>query len=223
MKKLSIYIGLSLVIVLSFSGCRPGATDNTDELKEKDDRILVLEERVEKLEEELADVPFDSLPYRAGKTMKIIKNKDMNALSQYVHPEKGLRFTPYPYVDIEKDQVFTAQEVANLMENETVMNWGAYDGSGEPIDLKFSDYYDRFVYDKDFINPQVIGNNTAIGQGNTTDNVKEAYPDGYFIEFHFSYFEPQYGGIDWENLKLVFEKHEGTWFLVGIIHGEWTI
>lgn len=33
----------------------------------------------------------------------------------------------------------------------------------------------------------------------------QVYPNGYFIEFHFSGFNPQFEGIDWESLKLVFE------------------
>ncbi len=155
--------------------------------------------------------------------MELIKDKDMNALSKYVHPTFGVRFTPYFYIDVQADQVFTSSQVANLMQDTEVITWGAYDGSGEPIELKFSEYFDKFIYDKDFVNPEIIGNNVAIGSGNMVDNVAEVYPNGHFIEFHFSQFDPQYEGIDWESLRLVFEEYNNRWYLVGVIHGQWTI
>jgi len=155
--------------------------------------------------------------------MELIKAKDMNTLSQYVHPTSGVRFTPYFFVDAQTDQVFTPSQAAGLMQDTQVITWGVYDGSGEPINLKFSDYYDKFIYDKDFVNPEIIGNNVAVGSGNMIDNVAEIYPNGHFIEFHFSQFDPQYEGIDWESLRLVFEQHNNTWYLVGVIHGQWTI
>ena len=43
------------------------------------------------------------------------------------------------------------------------------------------------------------------------------------VEYHFPGFDPQYGGLDWASLRLVFQEFEGRWVLVGIIHDEWTI
>ena len=155
--------------------------------------------------------------------IELIKAKDMATLSSYIHPSQGLRLTPYFYIDPQSDQIFTAQEVAGLDQNTTAFNWGRYDGSGEVISLTFNDYYDTFIYDEDFISPQLIGNNVPIGSGNTLDNVAEVYPNGHFIEFHFTGMEPQFEGIDWRSLRLVFEQDNGLWYLVGIVHGQWTI
>ncbi len=155
--------------------------------------------------------------------IKLIKAKDMASLSRYVHPTQGIRLTPYFYIDSQNDQVFTAQDLATLDQNVNVFNWGYYDGSGEPIDLNFNDYYDTFIYDEDFMNPQLIGNNTPIGSGNIIDNLAQVYPNGHFVEFHFSQIDPQYEGLDWRSLRLVFEQDNGLWYLVGIVHGQWTI
>lgn len=155
--------------------------------------------------------------------MKLIEAADFKALSSYIHPAKGVRFTPYFYVDPEVDQVFSVAETAELMEDTQVINWGVFDGSGEPMELTFSDYYDQFIYDADFMNADMIGNNVALGEGNTIDNVAEAYPDGQFIEFHFPQIDPQFGGIDWRSLRLIFEETNNELHLVGIVHGEWTI
>jgi hypothetical protein len=29
--------------------------------------------------------------------------------------------------------------------------------------------------------------------------------------------------MDWESLRLVFVQEDGAWWLVGIVHDEWTI
>jgi hypothetical protein len=42
------------------------------------------------------------------------------------------------------------------------------------------------------------------------------------VEYYFPGFDPQYGGMDWRSLRLVFSDHGGTWYLAGIIHDEWT-
>jgi len=43
------------------------------------------------------------------------------------------------------------------------------------------------------------------------------------VEYHFPGIDPQYGGLDWRSLRLVFQQSGGEWYLVGIIHDQWTI
>lgn len=229
-RKARSIILLILAFAMLLSGCATTKTNKKDELKKKDDTISelekdkkTLEDRIKTLESELNAEGSNNLLVKVIEVIGLIKDKDMTGLSTYVHPTKGLRFTPYPYIDVQKDLVFAADQVADLAQNTEVYTWGSYDGKGDPINLAFNDYYDEFIYDEDFANPHMIGNNVAIGTGNTIDNVKEAYPDGYFIEFYFKGFEPKYEGIDWRALKLVFEEENGTWYLVGIVHGQWTI
>lgn len=223
--KLNLII-LSLVLVIVLSGCTQDNSNLEQEIQKRDNEINQLEERINELESQLNDKNESAqknLLTQVIQVIGLIKDKDMEGLSSYVHPDKGIRFSPYGYVDVDNDRVFTAEEVANLNEDTQVYTWGSYDGSGDPINLSFSDYYDRFIYDKDFANPHIIGNNVAVGQGNTINNIEEAYPDSHFIEFHFTGFDPQYSGMDWRSLSLIFEEEDGLWYLVGITHGEWTI
>lgn len=222
MKKFSAIIIFALIFSVILSGCIPRTIDNSEESRDKDAKIAELEQKIKELESNQSPTS-NNLLSRVIDVIGLIKDKDMNTLSQYVHPTKGVRFTPYFYIDTQTDQVFTAQQITGLMQDNQIIHWGNYDGTGDPIELKFSDYYDKFVYDKDFANPQIIGNNVPIGRGNTIDNITQAYPDGHFIEFHFSQFDPQYEGMDWESLRLVFEEDNGIWYLVGVIHGQWTI
>jgi hypothetical protein len=160
---------------------------------------------------------------RAKEVILLLKKKDFAKLSTVIHPDKGVRFSPYAYVIGNEDKVFTARKIKTLTSDKTKYIWGAYDGSGELIQLAFRDYYKRFVYSRDFAAAKQIGYNRFIGGGNTINNAFQAYPKSIIVEYHLTGFEAKYGGMDWESLRLVFEEKKGAWYLVGIIHDQWTI
>ena len=164
-----------------------------------------------------------SLLISAMTAVMLLDQKDMDALSLLVHPVKGVLFSPYSFVHINDDIVFTPAELVDAPGSSNIYIWGDYDGIGDPISLGFDDYYDRFVYDKPFAFPHLIGNNTNISSGNTIVNIEDVFPDGEFVEFHFTGFDPEFVGMDWKSLRLVFEFYQGEWYLVAIVHDEWTI
>ncbi len=220
------------------SACSPRNNSNLEEeLQAKNDIIATLESEVEAQEEEINTLiekiselenqtpsqTNSSYISTALEAVELLADEDMNGLAAMAHPVKGIRFTPYSYVDTGADQVFNPTQIQNLMTDTTIYTWGSYDGSGEPINKTFADYYDEFVYDEDYANPYIIGNNTLIGKGNSLDNLTDVYTNGEFVEFHFTGFDPQYEGIDWSSLKLVLEESGGDWYIVGIIHSQWTI
>jgi hypothetical protein len=159
---------------------------------------------------------------RAAEIIMALEYEDLETLATAVHPEKGVRFSPYTYVRGE-DLTFGAAQIRGLFADQTVYTWGVFDGTGEPIEFTFRAYFDRFIYDVDFARPDVVGLNETIGAGNTINNIVEAYPGAIAIEYHFEGFDPQYAGMDWRSLRLVLEKSEGVWYLVGVVHDEWTI
>jgi len=197
------------------------------EIEVLNQEILDLNEELEMaLEEESEPLTLSSsgqLIAAGLEVIELIKTEDYAALSGWVHPTLGVRFSPYFYVNANSDIVMTPNDIANIASDTSVYNWGAYDGTGDPIDLTFADYYDRFIYDQDYANPEVIGNNNAIQVGNMLDNHDDVYPNGDFVEFHFSGFDPQFSGMDWRSLRLVFVEDGGQLYLVGLVHGEWTI
>lgn len=164
-----------------------------------------------------------SLITSALEVMALIDAQDFTTLQNWVHPDDGVRFSPYSYVNTQTDLVFGSQSFPTLLNDPTVLTWGSFDGSGDPIEFNFSDYYNRFIYDQDFLNPEIIGINSIVGIGNTLVNINDVYPAGEFVEFHFSGFDPQYEGMDWRSLILVFEEVGTEWKLIGIVHNEWTI
>lgn len=235
-------IPIALVLTLVLSACGTGAPAGKtpeetikleEQIQEKDTKIGELEIKIKEQDDMIKELEGNSnqtpignsnnLIITAINTLQSIKDKDMNTLSTFVHPSNGVRFTPYEFIDLQNDKVFTAAQVAALANDSQIYTWGSYDGSGDPIDLDFNDYYNQYIYDEDFISPHLIGNNVPIGKGNMINNISSEYPNGQFVEFHFTGFDPQYEGIDWRSLRLVFEDVGGTWYLVGIVHGQWTI
>jgi len=159
---------------------------------------------------------------RAREVVLALKNKDSAKLSSFAHPVLGIRFSPYAYVD-ETEIVLTASQLKDVFLDSRKYLWGSYDGSGDPITLTFAKYYQRFIYDKDFINAEKIKYNEITESGNTLNNCFEFYPNGIVVEFHFSGFDPKYEGMDWRSLRLVFEGKDNIWYLIGIISDRWTI
>jgi outer membrane murein-binding lipoprotein Lpp len=233
-KNKSFLIAIFLMTILLLSGCTNN--ENEELLAQKDEEINQLNKEIEELNKKLKDLEQEleeadnmdkytnnEVLLRALETVNYLKNKDMEGLASVVHPLMGVRFTPYEHIDLQNDLVFTKDRITTFLEDTQEYTWGSFDGSGEPIVMTFSEYFDRFIYDVDFANPHMIGNNYSIGKGNSLNNISEAYPNGQFIEFHFTGFEPEYEGMDWRSLRLVYEKMDGVWYLVGIVHGEWTI
>lgn len=166
----------------------------------------------------------DPIAASASEIIMALKDRSMAELAGLIHPDRGVRFSPYTFVQAGpgEDLVFDAAQVRGLMTDPTVYHWGAYDGSGDPIDLSFEEYYDRFVYDVDFSRPDVVGFDEEVGWSSMINNIADVYPQAVTVEYHFEGFDPQYAGLDWRSLRLVLEEQDGTWYLVGIVHDEWT-
>ena len=88
--------------------------------------------------------------------------------------------------------------------------------------MTFLDYYNRFIYDEDYVAAHQIAVNTRLGPGSSLDNSQQIYPNATIVEYHFTGFDPQYMGMDWRSLRIVLEPTGNLWYLVGIIHDEWT-
>ncbi len=158
---------------------------------------------------------------RSKQVVAALKNKNLKTLSTFVHPSKGLRFSPYGYIDTEKDLTFRKAQVPKLFTFPAYV-WGQFDGTGDDIKLNFAGYYKKFVYDLDFARAPKVSFNETIGKGNTVINIAEAYPNAKFVEYYFPGTK-KYDGMDWRSLRLIFEKSGANWYLVGISHDQWTI
>ena len=154
---------------------------------------------------------------------RCLQRQDWTTLAAYVHPERGVTFTPYSTVDPDNDLTFTSEQIKNLAQDQTIYTWGFEDGRGDPIQMTIPQYFDRYVYDRDYTQVPQIGVDRIMTGGNALENLAEAYPGCRFVDFSFPSADPVNDGLDWSSLKLVFQPQEEHWYLVGVVHGEWTI
>lgn len=159
----------------------------------------------------------------SSELINAISIKDFETVSKFTHPVKGVRFTPYTNVSLEQDIVFNQEKIKSFFNNQNVYIWGIYDGIGDEISLTPSQYYEKFIYTEDFKNAEKIGYNEVLSMGNMIENQFGVYDNAIVVEYYFSGFNPDYAGIDWRSLRLVFQQYGKDWRLVGIIHNQWTI
>jgi hypothetical protein len=152
-----------------------------------------------------------------------IKNKDYVSLIQYIHPDSGLRFSPYGYINPNTDIVIRPNEFRSMVNDPTKLVWGAYDGSGDEIIFTFKEYFDKFVYNVDFLKAEKLSINKSAAKGNSLNNIMKVYPNAEYTESYFSGFDKKYDGMDWQALRLVYRKDAGKYYLIGIVHDQWTI
>jgi hypothetical protein len=151
-----------------------------------------------------------------------IKEGDYDALSQVVHPEYGVIFSPYATINLVSNKRFTASQVKGFPEDKNQYVWGIYDGIGDPINLTPSEYFKEFVFDKDYTLAPELGIDLVVMTGNSLENIKVELPDARFVDFHIPG-DKENGGLDWSSLRLGFEEYEGELKLTVILHSEWTI
>lgn len=149
-----------------------------------------------------------------------IRRGDYEALSTCVHPVYGLVFSPYPTVNLTSNQCFTVNRVSIAGADNAVYTWGTTVDSGEPIQLTPRQYFESYVYDRDYAKAPVIGVNTVVRSGNALENVTTAFPDAQFVDLCFPPASAE--GTDWSILRMVFEDSGGTLKLSALIHSVYT-
>lgn len=140
-------------------------------------------------------------------------------LLEMMDPDEGLVFSPYAYIQDYPIRL-DAEEVERLGATaSTTYVWGHWDGSGEPIELTFADYWERFVWDRDYTAAPLVAENEYQVGGNTLSNIPEFFgPDAQWVEYAFPSDDHT-----WSALRLVFREIDGTYRLLGVVHDQWTI
>lgn len=154
--------------------------------------------------------------------LKSLKEKDYKTFSGFFHPTLGVRFSPYAYVDTARDLTFKAEAFIQKMVQKKKTNWGPYSAGEEDIVMTGAEYFAVFVYNADFLDGEKQTLNEFIGGGTTINNLKETYPNCPFTESYFSGFDKKFDGMDWCSLRLVFKKYLDNYYLIGVVHDNWT-
>jgi hypothetical protein len=164
---------------------------------------------------------FYELKKTNNEVIVIIKDRDINKLLKYVHPKKGILFSPYSDIYVRSSVIIEKKELIKTYEKNEKLLWGVYDGTGERILLTFDEYFKRFIYDSDYINYEP-NYDSIMGVGNTNENLNIIFPDSKVVEYYIPGTE-KYAYMDWKSLRLVYEAYKGKYYLVAVVHNEWTI
>ena len=164
----------------------------------------------------------DSIKATARQVLTFLKQNNYAELIKYFSQD-GVRFVPYGFIDTANSKKLTPDDFLESINKKWTLTWGSYDGTGDPIKLSVPAYLKKFVYNADYLAAEAVGYDQIIKQGNSLNNLKTIYPNHHFIEYHFSGFDQKLDGMDWTSLRLVFEKVDGQYFLVAVIHDQWTV
>ncbi|ALF60692.1 hypothetical protein AOC03_01640 [Psychrobacter urativorans] len=163
-----------------------------------------------------------TITQQAMHIQRALANNDYAGIINDIHPTKGVRFSMYAYVHLNKDKVFSRAQFAQyLRESKIRFTWGEIDGAGETYIEPLPVYLDNWIDAKKFDNARVTVNKFET-RGNMINNVLEAYPGADVVDFVYSGSD-KYDGMDWRGMRLVFENYQGKRYLVGIVNDRWTV
>ena len=168
----------------------------------------------------MANAELTSLAYTV---LGYINDEDYLSLSRVAHPELGIVFSPYATIALTTNKCFMPDQIAAFSTDTTLYVWGVYNGSGEPIKSTPGEYFDEFIFARDYAGSSIIGVNKIVRSGNALENITDVFPDIEFVDFHISNGERDSNGdYDWVSLRFGFEVYEGSLRLTLIQHSCWT-
>jgi hypothetical protein len=153
--------------------------------------------------------------------LQALKSKDYKTFTSFIHPEKGISFSMYGFVDPKEDMHFSKADFEKYLPTKTLYTWGAQDGSEDPYKATIKDYLAKWVFSTDFTASQYSFNKFLAG-GNSLNNLKKIYPGQDFTENYIKGSEKN-GGMDWKTIRFVFEEFQGKQYLVAVVNDQWTI
>lgn len=162
----------------------------------------------------------ESLKNINNKILETLKAKNYAQFSEYIHPDKGITFSMYSYLEA-NDKHFSKTEFEKFVSSNIKFTWGEKDGSGESLILPIKKYLENWVFTEDFTESEYFQDEFK-GSGNSLNNISEKFPNLHFTENYIPGTK-KYGEMDWGSLIFVFEEFEGKNYLVGVINNFWTI
>lgn len=207
---------LAIISILAVLAC--------DKKHERNPKISTdnLKRAYERTETEQGSFSADAALKKTNEELlQLLKVNYYDVFAKYIHPQKGVRFSMYAFVNTAEDKHFTKADFEKYYPTKTTFTWGSRDGSGEIYEATVDEYMKNWVFKKDFTKAEYAFNK-FLGGGNSLNNLKEIYPDTNFTENYISGSEKN-GAMNWNTLRFVFEEFEGKFYVVAVINDEWTI
>jgi len=159
----------------------------------------------------------------AFEVLEFISEEDFISLSEMVHPDFGLVFSPGATITLNTNMRFSAEQVAQFSSDNQLYIWGI-DSDGAPIELTPIEYFNAFVLSSDYLSASLIGIDRIVRTGNALENISDEFPGIRFVDFHIPADDRNTSDdLDWSSLRLGFEAHKNRLWLSVIVHSTWTV
>jgi len=163
----------------------------------------------------------ESLKLMNNNLLQFLKTKNYEKFATYIHPEKGVTFSMYAFVNSASDRCFTKKEFLYFISSPADFTWGEKNASGELYRETLQNYLSNWVWKKDFSTASYELNGT-MSRGNSQDNSKQIYPE-CDITVNFLSGTKEFSEMDWQTLGFVFEEFYGKYYLIAVINDQWTV
>ncbi|WP_080780085.1 hypothetical protein [Chryseobacterium phocaeense] len=185
------------------------------------DSMTVAKEKNKEAEAEKKKTDVAAIKKTNDDILLALKNKDYKTFASFIHPEKGISFSMYGFVDPGEATHFSKADFEKNLPTKTLFTWGAMDGSGDPYKVTINEYLTKWVFSKDFTASQ-YSLNKFLREGNSLNNLQKTYPGKNFTENYIKGTDKN-ADMDWKTLRFVFEEFEGKQYLIAVVNDQWTI
>ena len=186
-----LVIGLILISIFFFNKNVGEKNNNTENISSEDARNIIAE--------------------KTELVLKALKFKNIQLLSNYVHPKKGITISPFSYI-LSSDITIKKRNIIKEYTSNKIRKWGNTKDS-VAITLSFKEYLDTYIYSHDFDNyDKLLYNQDNNKLQNIISNINNHYPNSIKVEYLLNDQE------EWNSLKLIYEKYKKKWYLTGIIN-----
>ncbi len=172
---------------------------------------------------------------KADLILTALSKADFTKVSEFVHAEKGIRFSPYDQIELRTTKskkypnempnitFFKKSQLPGFMFSEKILVWGNYTGSGFHIILAPNEYFKKFIYDIDYLS-KTKARYVSVNELQDSDELEyvfDTYSRNSVVEFRYKG-TASVGFNNFKKLIMVFETIDNELFLVGIVHSEKT-
>lgn len=168
---------------------------------------------------DLHDSVRERIRLRAGEILEAMERGAWEEVAMHVHPEYGLGFSPYAYIDTAVQVRFSQAEVGGVPNDTTTRHWGLDDPGGLPIVGTFREYAASRVRGDRYVD---LASASSGCSGSTHGNVLELYGDSVVVVAWCYPGTEELQGLDWSRLSLVFRPTADRWYLTDVVNDERT-
>ena len=212
-----------LLLLFVFFCCSPKETVSTERneiVSTERNEIVSTKENIKETTVISSDEAKLILKDRGLSVLKAIKDKNMELLSNFVHPVKGVRISLFISKD-KNDLLFNRNEIKNFFNDNESYFWGYNIFTSEPINENKTTMFFQLIF-QDYTKAVKITYNDPTDKHGYLETYEQDYPGSILLECFYQEEDSKYPDFTWRAKRITFEKYEGEWYVVAFNKAFWT-